>query len=412
MKPDLFAEAREAYTIFDAWQMLRLPGEPKASCKSPFRDEKSPSFTIFDDGKAWKDHATGDGGDVIEFIRFAIGGDHRAVRDWLKERIGIDYYDHGDGRTSSRPAKAPEAPKVIEWPAERVEGTVDTWRAFSVKLGIPYIATKIAVQAGILRFTKIDGIRCFAVTDAADRAAEIRRIDGGLFNGKKAYPLKGVDKAWLPGIELVKVTPKSTGIFLTEGPKDYLAAVGLYSTYRRDPAFTVHHIDAAPSDAIYIGRANPRRGLAASPFANPFTIGKDGDRSQVIEKYRQHLADRPELIDLAAKELTGKHVSCWCKPEACHGDVIEEAVRTARRSWVPAAVLGASCTKLHPELVPWFRGRRVRMVPDGDDAGDKMGETWKALLLDLGCTVDLVKMPRGKDLFDLRAEIQPEGLFQ
>jgi hypothetical protein len=87
MKPDLFAEAREAYRIGDAWQMLRLPGEPKASCRSPFRDDHSPSFTIFDDGKAWKDHATGDGGDVVEFIRHAIGGDHRAVRDWLKERL-------------------------------------------------------------------------------------------------------------------------------------------------------------------------------------------------------------------------------------------------------------------------------------------------------------------------------------
>jgi hypothetical protein len=319
---DVFAEIN-SHTIAELWAMLGLPGEPRTSgtMRSPWRDESSPSFSIFKGGFAFKDHGgEGAGGDGVEFVRVTLRTDHAGVRDWYLERSGIDYFDHGDGTASSRPAKAPEAPKRIEWPAELVTGAGDTWKAFSVKLGIPSPAIHSAVNAGILRFTKIDGIRCYVVTDVANRAAEIRRIDGGLFNGKKAFPLKGVDKAWLPGIELVKVTPKSTGIFLTEGPKDYLAAIGLYSRYKR--------------------------------------------------------------------ELGGTN------------------------SWLPAAVLGASCTKLHPELVPWFRGRRVRLVPDGDDAGDRMGETWRALLLDLGCTVDLVKMPRGKDLFDLRGEIQPEGLFQ
>ena len=320
-RQDLFAEIN-SHSIPELWVMLGLPGEPKSSgtMRSPFRDESNPSFSIFDNGHGFKDHGSGDGGDGVEFARVALRTAHVGVRDWWMERSGIDYFDHGDGKASSRPAKAPEPPKRIQWPAELVEGTEATWKGFSAKLGIPCAATRVAVKAGILRFCRIDGVRCYVVTDAADRAAEIRRCDGGLFNGKKAYPLKGVDKAWLPGIELVKVTPKSTGIFLTEGPKDYLAAIGLYSRYKR--------------------------------------------------------------------ELGGTN------------------------SWLPAAVLGAGCSKLHPELVPWFRGRRVRMVPDGDDAGDKMGETWKALLLDLGCTVDLVKLPRGKDLFDLRAETQPEGLFQ
>ncbi len=131
MKPDLFAEAREAYKIGDVWQMLRLPGEPKASCRSPFRDERSPSFAIFDNGKAWKDHGTGDGGDVVEFIRHAIGGDHRAVRDWLKERLGIDYYDFDPGKAPLRLRKPATPAKPIQWPAELIEGTSATWKAFA-----------------------------------------------------------------------------------------------------------------------------------------------------------------------------------------------------------------------------------------------------------------------------------------
>jgi hypothetical protein len=246
MKPDLFAEAREAYTIFDAWQMLRLPGEPKASCRSPFRDDHSPSFTIFDEGRAWKDHATGDGGDVIEFIRFAIGGDHRAVRDWLKERIGIDYYDHGDGRTPSRPAKVATASKVIQWPAELIEGTAATWKAFADHRGITHAATWAMVQSGILRFCKLkDATKCFVVTDPERRSAEIRRLDGKPFGTAKAFALSGVSKSWPVGCEQLRHAPATASVLITEGATDLLTAIHLYARYRRDHGGTLSWVPMA-----------------------------------------------------------------------------------------------------------------------------------------------------------------------
>jgi hypothetical protein len=114
--------------------MLGLPGEPKDSgtMRSPFRDESNPSFSIFDNGRGFKDHG-GEGacGDGVEFARVALRTDHAGVRDWWMERSGIDYFDHGDGKASSRPAKAPAPPKRIEWPAELIEGTSATWKAFA-----------------------------------------------------------------------------------------------------------------------------------------------------------------------------------------------------------------------------------------------------------------------------------------
>ena len=78
----------------------------------------------------------------------------------------------------------------------------------------------------------------------------------------------------------------------------------------------------------YIGRP--------SPLGNPFTIGRDGDRTTVIEKYRKWLWGKmqgntdqmAELRRMVAKlNLEGKLVLiCWCKPEACHGDIIKRAV--------------------------------------------------------------------------------------
>jgi RNA recognition motif-containing protein len=67
---------------------------------------------------------------------------------------------------------------------------------------------------------------------------------------------------------------------------------------------------------VYIGRP--------SDWGNPFVIGKDGDRADVIRKYRQWINRQPDLIARAKKELRGKRIACWCKPDACHGDILAE----------------------------------------------------------------------------------------
>jgi len=33
---------------------------------------------------------------------------------------------------------------------------------------------------------------------------------------------------------------------------------------------------------------------------------------------------QPELIERAKRELRGRTIACWCKPEACHGDILAE----------------------------------------------------------------------------------------
>lgn len=228
--PDLFREARADYTVPGVWKMLRLPGEPKPSCRSPFRDEKSPSFTIFDEGRAWKDHGTGEGGDVIEFIRHAIGGEYGDVRDWLMERLGIDRTD-GAIIQRQRFVKPPQPRKSIEWPGELVEGTEPTWQAFAAHRGLSPEGVEHAVTQGVLRFTVVDGRKCFVVTDSTRRAAEIRDIRGGLFGGRKAFPLAGVDKTWLPGAVMLAGMPQEARVLITEGATDLLTTIDLYRRY-------------------------------------------------------------------------------------------------------------------------------------------------------------------------------------
>lgn len=63
-----------------------------------------------------------------------------------------------------------------------------------------------------------------------------------------------------------------------------------------------------------------------SKWGNPFQIGRDGSRERVIQMYEVHVRRRPDLL-AALPELAGKGLGCYCKPEACHGDVLVKLLR-------------------------------------------------------------------------------------
>ncbi|MEV0379948.1 DUF4326 domain-containing protein [Nonomuraea sp. NPDC050643] len=85
-----------------------------------------------------------------------------------------------------------------------------------------------------------------------------------------------------------------------------------------------------PEGAVYVGRAAP--GLKASPFSSPHSVGGRGcracggrihERHEVIELYREHLRQHPELVERAREELGGTDLACWCSLEQeCHAEVL------------------------------------------------------------------------------------------
>lgn len=62
-------------------------------------------------------------------------------------------------------------------------------------------------------------------------------------------------------------------------------------------------------------------------YGNPFIIGPDGTREEVLQKFEKYFLDKvqgdPEFRALILK-LKGKHLFCCCKPLPCHGDIIEK----------------------------------------------------------------------------------------
>ena len=64
---------------------------------------------------------------------------------------------------------------------------------------------------------------------------------------------------------------------------------------------------------VYIGRG--------SKWGNPFKIGTKSNRQEVIDKYEEWIMKQPELL-ACVSELKDKVLGCWCKPQACHGDIL------------------------------------------------------------------------------------------
>ena len=63
--------ALDKLLIADIWRLLGLPRNPPErdkSVRSPFRDDKHPSFSIFDKGRRYKDHGTGEQGNAADFL--------------------------------------------------------------------------------------------------------------------------------------------------------------------------------------------------------------------------------------------------------------------------------------------------------------------------------------------------------
>ena len=66
---------------------------------------------------------------------------------------------------------------------------------------------------------------------------------------------------------------------------------------------------------VYVGRP--------TKWGNPFVIGRDGNRKEVIEKYRDYIKNNMALMT-ALPELKDKRLGCWCAPSACHADILIE----------------------------------------------------------------------------------------
>lgn len=70
-----------------------------------------------------------------------------------------------------------------------------------------------------------------------------------------------------------------------------------------------------PKGAVYVGRP--------TKWGNPY-LATNG-REAAIARFRREFEERPELQEIARRELAGLDLACWCAlDQPCHADVLLE----------------------------------------------------------------------------------------
>ena len=228
-------------TILEAKAKLDVPvvaarlfphWKPATSCKAPWREDNSASFSVYDNGQKWKDHGTDEGGDAPDFLAKALTlSPEDGLRQYMEmagganepKSLGNLVRSH-DGDTSEK--------KIARsnWPAIDL-ATESEAQALANLRNLPLEGVRWAATDGALRMSTTGGHRSWIIRSACGRNAQARRLDGGVFelNGQalKAKTLAGSVASIPIGLFFDVRWPL---VVLVEGGPDVLAA---YSTIHR-----------------------------------------------------------------------------------------------------------------------------------------------------------------------------------
>jgi hypothetical protein len=246
------SELKARRTIPEAWAALNLSGEPGKSCKSPFREDQRPSFSVYEDGHRFKDHATGEAGDVLDFVKLALQCDTKGAVQWLRERDG-----NGPTVPTGRPAPRPTPTGTqARWP-QLQPGSGAEIAALAALRSLPVEALELAAQRGFLWFCDFAKQRAWAITDQARRCVELRTMSGKPWPaygdlperkshaiGEKQTPLGLLEMAAFPHVLLLEGVGDLLAAFAViqnEGRVADVAPVAcLGATVRLAPAVAAH----------------------------------------------------------------------------------------------------------------------------------------------------------------------------
>lgn len=232
-------QAKERVSITDAWHMLGLNGEPSKECPCPWREDRKPSFSVFSDGRKFKDFATGERGDVVEFIEKAAGVSKSEAAKML-----IAWANTGSAGGAAfvaplrpiaprpTPGAAKPVPLDVRKPTDAELVMIGKQRNLPESYG-GFPGLDIAVQRGLLwvgeaydHESKRD-LSAWIATDESRINAQARRLDGKPWttaHGEriKSKTLPGFKGSWPIGAANFGT---AMNVILTEGPPDMLAAI-------------------------------------------------------------------------------------------------------------------------------------------------------------------------------------------
>lgn len=155
------ADIKSRYTVLDVWKMLMPQSCPLKDgvYHSPFRGDRNPSFSIFQQGRKWKDFSSDEGGDIYDFYQKATGC------TWIEAVNAL-----AAGATN-QPVLAPEPPK------QKILAVTDTQRKFEQEAMRDWKSWYGKSDSVMAKFLELKGINR-EIAQSLHREGSIGCIDG------------------------------------------------------------------------------------------------------------------------------------------------------------------------------------------------------------------------------------------
>ncbi len=221
-------------SIFDVANKFGVTLDGKGNLyHSPFRKDEHPSFSIFSDGKFFKDLATGEKGNVITFTAMIKDISTKEAYKLLLSEFGNgSLRDFSSFANSHNRVDVPkstkgeiDAPQQLLWHDKLAKIIADRY-SLSVD------ALKYANDVGCFGFGHTDKTgNVWLVSDNRKLSYQIRRVNGKNWNfsskGAKAWTLKNSDCSYPIGLANAK---DKEAICLCEGSTDFLSCFHILKT--------------------------------------------------------------------------------------------------------------------------------------------------------------------------------------
>jgi hypothetical protein len=219
-------EAKEVLSIHSLWSRLNLPGKASKSCIAPHRKDRNPSFSVYDNGRKFKDFGTNQSGDAIDFLQLVLGvGRTQACSEFLNLAKSSA---SARAKPRKRTAKNNVRPS-LSLDSNLRKGLDWDLRKLSDRRNIGIQGLQLATNRGFLRFGegKLEGIWSLVDLDGVFR--QDRLLNGELI----AFKSGGRAKARTLGTLSCPLGHQAVAgyrvLLLVEGGPDFLAAHHLIS---------------------------------------------------------------------------------------------------------------------------------------------------------------------------------------
>lgn len=196
----------------------------------PWHKDNCPSFGIYQNGARAHCFSCGWDGDGPDFIaKWVSCGRKEAVSLFCK--LALVCPSFGGTTVSPRSFTTHVKPDKRVVLCDSVPLTDYQIRQIATNRKIDVRAVDYARKLGVIQGCCLCGHPSWILLDSTQRLVEGRRLDGEWYpafanlSARKAHTLKGSDKAWPVGVELVKCFPSVQDIMIVEGGPDYLAAL-------------------------------------------------------------------------------------------------------------------------------------------------------------------------------------------